>query len=151
MPYTYKYPRPALTIDCAVFRKVKNNLQLLLIQRDRYPFEGMWALPGGFIEIEERLHEAASRELEEETGLTGIRLTPYKTFDAIDRDPRGRTISFIFYGFLDTTSNQVKAASDARDARWFNVKELPELAFDHAEIVGELLKEIGVLSDEWKS
>jgi len=148
MPYTYKYPRPALTIDCAVFQKVKRNLELLLIQRDRYPFEGMWALPGGFIEMDERLHEAASRELKEETGLTGIRLTPFKTFDAIDRDPRGRTISFIFYGFLDATSKQVKAASDARDARWFNVKKLPELAFDHAEIVGELLKEKGVVRGE---
>jgi len=148
MPYTYKYPRPALTTDCAVFRKVKRNLELLLIQRDRYPFEGMWALPGGFIEMDERLHEAASRELEEETGLTGIRLTPFKTFDAIDRDPRGRTISFIFCGFLDVTSKQVKAASDARDARWFNVKKLPELAFDHAEIVGEILKEKGVTNYE---
>ena len=148
MPYTYKYPRPALTTDCAVFRKVKNNLELLLIQRDRYPFEGMWALPGGFIEMDERLHEAASRELEEETGLTGIRLTPFKAFDAMDRDPRGRTISFIFYGFLDTNSKQVKAASDARDARWFNAKKLPELAFDHAEIVGEILKEKGVTNYE---
>ncbi len=144
MPYTYKYPRPALTIDCAVFRKVKNNLELLLIQRDRYPFEGMWALPGGFIEMDERLHEAATRELEEETGLTGIRLIPFKPFDAIDRDPRGRTISFIFYGFLVAPSKEAKAASDARDARWFRIGELPDLAFDHAEIVDELLKEKGM-------
>ena len=144
MSYTYKHPRPALTIDCAVFRKAKNYPELLLIQRDRYPFEGMWALPGGFIEMDERLHEAAARELEEETGLTRVPLTPFKTFDAIDRDPRGRTISFIFYGFLDAPSKQLKAASDARDARWFKVNQLPELAFDHAEIVDELLKEIGV-------
>ena len=148
MPYTYKYPRPALTIDCAVFRKAAKNLELVLIKRDRYPFEGMWALPGGFIEMEERLVEAASRELEEETGLSGVRLIPFKTFDAIDRDPRGRTISFIFCGFLDDPSKEVKAASDARDARWFNVNELPELAFDHAEIIDELLKEIGVGNDE---
>lgn len=144
MPYTYKYPRPALTIDCAVFRKEGDNLELLLIKRDRYPFEGMWALPGGFVEMNERLHEAASRELEEETGLTGVRLIQFRTFDAIDRDPRGRTISFIFHGFLETPSKNVKAASDARDARWFNVKRLPDLAFDHAEIVDELLKEKGI-------
>ncbi len=148
MPYTYKYPRPALTIDSAIFRKVKSKLELLLIKRDRYPFEGMWALPGGFVEMNERLHTAAARELEEETGLKGIRLIPFKTFDAIDRDPRGRTISFIFYGFLDDWSKQVNAASDARDAHWFNVNHLPELAFDHAEIVNELLKEIGFLSEE---
>lgn len=148
MSYTYKYPRPALTTDCAVLRKEGKNLELLLIRRDRYPFEGMWALPGGFIEMDERLHKAASRELEEETGLTGIRLFPFKTFDAIDRDPRGRTISFIFYGFLDKPSKQVKAASDARDARWFNINELPELAFDHAEIIDQLLKKIRVENDE---
>ncbi len=147
MPYTYKHPRPALTTDCAVFRKGRSNLELLLIQRDRYPFEGMWALPGGFVEMDERLHEAASRELEEETGLAGVRLTPFKPFDTIDRDPRGRTISFIFFGFLDAPSKQVKAASDARDARWFKVNQLPELAFDHKEIIDEILKEIG--SDEW--
>jgi 8-oxo-dGTP diphosphatase len=144
MPYIYNHPRPALTIDCAVFRKGKADLELLLIQRDRYPFEGMWALPGGFVEMNERLHEAASRELEEETGLKGIQLTPFKTFDVIDRDPRGRTISFVFYGFLDVPSKKVKAASDARDARWFNVKHLPQVAFDHAEIIDLLLKEKGM-------
>jgi 8-oxo-dGTP diphosphatase len=148
MSYTYKHPRPALTIDCAVFRKGKTDLELLLIQRDRYPFEGVWALPGGFVEMKERLHEAASRELEEETGLKGIQLMPFKTFDTIDRDPRGRTISFVFYGLLESPAKLVKAASDARDAQWFNVKQLPELAFDHAEIVGELLKEKGVMNYE---
>lgn len=141
MPFTYKYPRPALTVDCVILRNEKDHPELLLIQRDRYPFEGMWALPGGFIEMNETLLEAASRELKEETGLTGIHLIQYKTFDKIDRDPRGRTISVVFYGSLENPSDQVKAASDARDARWFRINNLPELAFDHSGIIASMVKE----------
>ena len=141
MPHTYRYPRPALTVDCIILRETADKSELLLIQRDQYPFEGMWALPGGFIEMTERLLEAASRELNEETGLTDIRLEQFKTFDKIDRDPRGRTISVVFYGFLKNLSGYVTAASDARDARWFEINDLPELAFDHQEIVEEFVKE----------
>jgi 8-oxo-dGTP diphosphatase len=141
MAYTYKYPRPALTVDCIIIRNTGDKIELLLIQRDRYPFEGMWALPGGFIEMNETLSDAASRELNEETGLIDIGLEQFKTFDKIDRDPRGRTISVVFYGFMEDQSMDVKAASDARDARWFEINDLPELAFDHQEIVEEFVKE----------
>jgi len=141
LPYTYKYPRPALTVDSVIIRKITDQFELLLIQRDRYPFEGMWALPGGFIEMDETLKEAASRELEEETGLTGIELSQFKAFDKIDRDPRGRTISFVFYGFLEKPTSQIRASSDARDAKWFELINLPKLAFDHSEIVELFVKE----------
>jgi 8-oxo-dGTP diphosphatase len=141
MSYNYKYPRPALTVDCVILRNEKNHPELLLIQRDHYPFEEMWALPGGFIEMDETLLESASRELMEETGLTGIQLIQYKAFDKIDRDPRGRTISVIFYGSPENPLSPVKAASDARDAKWFRIDNLPELAFDHAEIIDSLVNE----------
>ena len=141
MSYTYEYPRAAITVDSIIIRKITDQFELLLIQRDRYPFEGMWALPGGFIEMDETLMEAASRELEEETGLTGIELSQYKAFDKIDRDPRGRTISVVFYGFFEKSTSQIRASSDARDAKWFALINLPELAFDHSEIVEWFVKD----------
>jgi 8-oxo-dGTP diphosphatase len=135
MSYTYEYPRPALTVDAVVFRNNCDKTEVLLIQRDRYPFEGMWALPGGFVEMDETLEQAVNRELKEETGLSGIELKQLHAFSEVGRDPRGRTVSVTFYGIAGKDNSKVKGGDDARDARWFPVDDLPELAFDHDEII----------------
>ena len=133
MNYTYKYPRPALTVDCLIFKKYP-EFQLLLIQRKYPPFENEWALPGGFVEIEEDLKEAALRELEEETGLKGLKLEQLHTFGKPGRDPRGRVISVAFWG---QSFNETKAVAgdDAKKAKWFPISQLPRLAFDHEDIL----------------
>ena len=142
MSYNYEYPRAALTVDAVVFCRFPAGLQLLLIQRDRPPFEGMWALPGGFADMDETLEEVVARELQEETGLTGINLEQLKAFSSLDRDPRHRTISIVFTGFTWIENSLAKAGDDARNARWFPVGELPSLAFDHAEIIQTALLKI---------
>jgi 8-oxo-dGTP diphosphatase len=134
MAYTYKYPRPAVTVDALIFRSIDFGYEVLLIKRGQYPFEGLWAIPGGFVDMDETLEDAAARELQEETGLTGIELTQLHTFGAIGRDPRHRTISIVFTGFTDVHT-MATADSDAADAQWYNISKLPEMAFDHAEIV----------------
>ncbi len=135
MPYTYQYPRPAVTVDCVVFGILGARLQVLLIQRDRSPFAGSWALPGGFVGIEEPLEEAAQRELAEETGLCDIPLEQLHTFGRPGRDPRGRVISVVYFGLVRLEGLRVCAGDDARRANWFAWPELPPLAFDHAEIL----------------
>jgi len=145
MSYTYTYPRPAVTVDCLIFSRSGENIQLLLIQRDNQPFEGSWALPGGFVEIDEPLESAAHRELEEETGIHDIRLEQFHTFGKPGRDPRGRTISVVYYGFMDHQSQEAAAGSDARNARWFDILHLPELAFDHHEIIQRAINPINSL------
>jgi len=134
LAYTYKYPRPALTVDAAVFRKKKGSFEILLIQRDGPPFEGKWALPGGFVDMDETLEEAIARELEEETSLRNLDLKQLHAFSTPGRDPRGHTISVVFWGTL-AQEQQVKAGDDARNAKWFDAGQLPDLAFDHDEIV----------------
>jgi 8-oxo-dGTP diphosphatase len=135
MPYTYDYPRPAVTVDAVVFRKNHNDYEVLLIQRKHYPFEGMWALPGGFVDMEETCEEAIVRELMEETSLQVPLLEQLHTFSAPGRDPRGRTISVTFFGLAEYDNSQVKGGDDASDARWFNLDAIPELAFDHVEAI----------------
>ncbi len=136
--YTYNYPRAALTVDAIVFVKEKNELLVLLIERGREPFINKWALPGGFIEMDETLEAACKRELFEETGLKADKMTQFKTYDAIDRDPRHRTISVIYYTELNE-KQQVKGGDDASRAEWFPITDLPELAFDHKQILDEFL------------
>jgi 8-oxo-dGTP diphosphatase len=142
MPYTYKYPRPAVTVDMLIFRVINGERQLLLIQRDRDPFQGKWALPGGFMDINETLEEAAARELQEETGLTAVELTQLKAYSALDRDPRHRTISVAFWGIL-TDNQPVRAGDDARKAVWFPVQSIPDTAFDHHQIISDGLQNMG--------
>ena len=142
MPYAYKYPHPAVTVDCAVFGLDDDNLKVLLIQRDIDPFEGKWALPGGFVQIDEPLEEAALRELKEETGLSKIFLEQLYTFGKPDRDPRERVISVAFFALVNIRSHRIKAATDARSASWFEVKNIPALAFDHQEILATALERI---------
>ncbi len=136
MSYSYKYPRPAVTVDMLVFKKTNNGLQLLLIQRDREPFQGFWAIPGGFMDMDETLEEAANRELAEETGLQNIAMEQLKVYSSLYRDPRHRTVSVAFVGFL-TDEQQIKAGDDARQAQWFSINQLPSLAFDHAQIIAD--------------
>ena len=133
--YTYNYPKPSVTTDCILIRKSGREKEILLIKRKYDPFLGKWALPGGFVEIDEDLEAGANRELEEETGLKNIALTQFKTYGTPGRDPRGRTISVVYYGFLSNASPIVEAGDDAAEACWFALDELPELAFDHESIM----------------
>jgi 8-oxo-dGTP diphosphatase len=142
MSYTYEYPRPAVTVDAAVFRYNENVLEVLLIERGNYPFEGMWALPGGFLDMDETLEAAVVRELEEETGLKSIDLKQLHAYSAIGRDPRGRTITITFYGMVDFENSKVTAGDDARNANWFPVEKIDKLAFDHQEMIEMALQKI---------
>ncbi|MDK2908669.1 MAG: 8-oxo-dGTP diphosphatase [Bacteroidales bacterium] len=139
MPFTYKYPRPCVTVDIAIVRPSPDGHEILLIQRVNPPFEGMWALPGGFIDMDEDLETSASRELEEETGIKNVKLTQFKTYGAPERDPRHRTITVVYYGFVIETTMAL-AGDDAKSLGWFNIKQLPGLAFDHNLILSDLIQ-----------
>jgi 8-oxo-dGTP diphosphatase len=142
MPFTYEYARGALTVDCVVFGLDEHDLKVMLIQRNLPPFEGEWALPGGFVRIDETVDDAARRELEEETGLRSVFLEQLYTFGAVDRDPRERVVSVAYYALVNLSEHPVKAATDARDAGWFGVHDVPSLAFDHAVILETALKRL---------
>jgi 8-oxo-dGTP diphosphatase len=133
--YCYAYPHPAVTTDVVLFTLREGALCVLLIERSNTPYQGMWALPGGFLEIDEDLEACAKRELQEETGIEGVYLEQLYTFGAPDRDPRERIISVTYFALTRSDTLQPKAASDAARVAWFAVTELPELAFDHAEII----------------
>ncbi|MCK5730860.1 MAG: NUDIX hydrolase, partial [Draconibacterium sp.] len=131
--------RAALTVDAIVFVRENNSTYILLIQRGGEPFKNRWALPGGFIEIDETLEEACMRELYEETGLQVKQMTQFRAFDAVNRDPRHRTISVVFFTELPD-KKAVKGGDDAALAKWFTVSDLPKLAFDHDLILNEFLE-----------
>ncbi len=135
MSKTYEYPRPALTVDIVVFALDEEDLQVMLIQRDLAPFEGRWALPGGFVRVDESLEEAGRRELEEETGLKDIYLEQLYTFGEVTRDPRERVVTVAYYALVNLAGHDIHASSDARNAAWFSLNDLPELAFDHDQIL----------------
>lgn len=135
MPAATDRPRPALTVDCAVFGWGEGELRLLLVRRGRQPFRGRWALPGGFVRPDEGLQEAARRELEEETGLADVFLEQLYTFGAPGRDPRGWVVTVAYYALVRRLGLAPRAATDAEAAAWFPVDALPELAFDHDDIV----------------
>jgi 8-oxo-dGTP diphosphatase len=142
MVFEYKYPRPALTVDCIIFGLDKDELKVMLIQRDLEPFEGRWALPGGFVHVDETLEEAAMRELSEETGITEVFLEQLYTFGDIERDPRERVVSVTYYALVNLEGNKIRASSDARNAAWFPITDLPPLAFDHDKIFDTALKRL---------
>jgi 8-oxo-dGTP diphosphatase len=142
MPSTYNYARPALTVDCVVFGLDEADLKVLLIQRDLDPFAGRWALPGGFVHLDETLDQAARRELQEETGLTKVFLEQLYTVSDVARDPRERVITVAHYALVRLSDHQVKAATDARNAGWFAIDDLPPLAFDHDDIVAMALQRL---------
>lgn len=141
MSFTYLYPRPCVTTDIAVIRKNNGALELLLIKRKNQPFKDAWALPGGFLDENETLEECAARELEEETSIKGLTLTQFRAYSAINRDPRQRTITVVFVGILNTEQHE-KAGDDAADVQWFKIEELPTLAFDHQQIIDDILEEL---------
>jgi 8-oxo-dGTP diphosphatase len=133
--YCYTYPHPAVTTDVVLFTLRDNGLCVLLIERLNEPHQGMWALPGGFLEIDEDLETCAKRELHEETGIKGVYLEQLYTFGAPERDPRERIISVTYFALARSDNLQPKAASDAAQVAWFALTELPPLAFDHDEII----------------
>lgn len=136
-PHCYEYPRPALTVDCVVFGldAEQHDLRVLLIQRELEPFRGAWALPGGFVRVEESLEAAARRELKEETGLDRVFLEQLYTFGEPGRDPRERVVSVAYYALVNLNEQKLEAATDARSAAWFSMADLPKLAFDHDRIL----------------
>ena len=142
MPHTYEYPRAALTVDCVVFGLDEGELKVLLIQRGIAPFKGRWALPGGFVRVEETVDDAARRELSEETGLTDVFLEQLYTFGAVKRDPRERVVSVAYYALVKLAEHPATGATDASDAGWFPATQLPDLAFDHAEILEMALERL---------
>ncbi len=133
--FTYAYARPALTVDCVVFGFDGTGLAVLLIRRGKPPFEGRWALPGGFVRLDETLEEAAERELAEETGLKGVYLEQLCTFGEVDRDPRERVVTVAYFALVKPGDPVTRASTDAAEARWFPVDRLPRLAFDHGGIL----------------
>ena len=136
MSYTYKYPKPSVTVDCVVFGlDDAQKLKVMLIQRRNEPFQDQWALPGGFVELDESIDVAAGRELEEETGIKNVFLEQLYTFGEVNRDPRDRVISIAYYALVNIGEYTVQARSDAKGAEWFPVEQLPSLAFDHDHIL----------------
>ena len=135
MPYSYEYPRPALTVDCVVFGLDDEDLKVLLIERGQPPFAECWALPGGFVRLDETLEQAARRELREETAIDNVYLEQLYTFGAIDRDPRERVVTVAYYALVNLREHRIEAASDAKSAAWFAVDDTPRLAFDHDRIL----------------
>lgn len=137
MAYTYEYDRPALTVDAVLFGVDNDNLWVLLIKRADAPYKGRWALPGGFVDpaTDDSTDAAIARELEEETGLSGIFLEQLYTFSAKRRDPRERVVSVAHYGLVRPDALTLKAGSDAKEAEWHLMSDLPKLAFDHDKIL----------------
>jgi 8-oxo-dGTP diphosphatase len=132
-------PEIFLTVDILLFRQVNETKELLLIQRLKDPFKDSWALPGGFVDKGEDLEDAAKRELEEETSIKTDALRQFKAYGKPDRDPRGHTVSVVFYGTIDKDV-VATAQDDAKSVQWFSINDLPPLAFDHAQIIAEMVK-----------
>jgi 8-oxo-dGTP diphosphatase len=133
--YTYDYPRPAVTADCVIFGFDAGELKVLLIERGIEPFQNCWALPGGFLGIEEDAETCARRKLKEETALGNIYIEQLFTFSSIQRDPRFRVISIAYYALVKLSDYPVGAGTDTNKVKWFTLSEVPDLAFDHSEIL----------------
>ena len=142
MAVTYEFTRPALTVDAVVFGLDDEDLKVLLIRRDLEPFRGRWALPGGFVRVEESIEDAVRRELQEETGISEVFLEQLYTFGAVGRDPRERVVTVAYYALVRLSDHRIKAATDARDAAWFAVSEARGLAFDHDRILAVALERL---------
>lgn len=146
MPYTYEYPAHYVAVDPVIFgvncTRTDCQVKVLLVERLEAPFKGCWALPGGFVEPKESVDAAAARELEEETGVTGAFLEQLYTQGEPGRDPRGRVISVAYYALVKISDCKVQAGSDAAAAQWFDVGDLPDLAFDHADTVRRAIERL---------
>ncbi|MFA5252518.1 MAG: NUDIX hydrolase [Phycisphaerae bacterium] len=133
--YVYDWPRPMVSVDAAIFAFFGDKAKLLLIKRGNEPFKGKWALPGGFVDIDEELDDAVARELFEEAGVRGVALEQMRTFGTPGRDPRGRQITIVFMGIATGAQRRIRAGDDAAKARWCDIGKLPkDLAFDHNEV-----------------
>lgn len=135
--YCYEYPRPAVTVDVAIVSR-EPQPRVLLIRRKHAPFAGMWAIPGGFVDMDEDLEDAARRELQEETGVTTGPLEQLRAYGKPGRDPRGRTISVVYLAQVEAARLHAEAADDAAEVGWHPLQQLPALAFDHAEILRDV-------------
>ena len=140
MSYIYEYPRPAVTADCVVITK-ETEPKVLLIQRGNEPFKGQWAFPGGFMNMDETTEQCAIRELEEETGLKVTEIQQIGAYSKVDRDPRGRTVTVAYLAIIDK-AEVVQGLDDAAKAQWFSLSSLPKLAFDHEDIMNDVIKKI---------
>ncbi len=139
MSYTYEYPRPSVTLDAAILRTPQLGFpEILLIKRGHKPFIGHWALPGGFMEMEEKPLAGAARELEEETGLYDLPLKPLFCCGEPGRDPRGRTVTMVFGCLVRDTAFAPKGDDDAAEAAWFSLRTPPEMAFDHRRVLAQI-------------
>lgn len=132
--YKYRFPRPMVTVDALLYTAAAQP-RVLLIKRKNDPFSGYWALPGGFVEIDETMEAAVLRELAEETGVTGVTLEQMHTFSEVERDPRGRSITTVFWGETDESLHDPRGMDDAEEARWWPLEKPPPLAFDHGDIL----------------
>jgi 8-oxo-dGTP diphosphatase len=143
--FTYDHPRPAVTVDMILFAYQDGKLTVLLIRRTHDPFGGKWALPGGFVGEQEDLYDAAARELQEETNVTNVYLEQLFTFGQPDRDPRARVITVAYFALLsadEVAQQRIRSGSDAGEARWWSIYDLPELAFDHERILDYALQRL---------
>lgn len=144
-PFAYQYPRPAVTVDIILFVFQQEQLRVLLIRRANDPYKGKWALPGGFVGEKENLYDAALRELKEETNVSNVYLEQLYTFGEPGRDPRARVITVAYFALLsaeEVAQQEVHGASDAGEARWWDIYDLPELAFDHQKILDYALQRL---------
>ncbi len=139
MSYTYEFPRPAIAVDCVVFGLDEQDLKVMAIRRGIPPFENQWALPGGFVRLDESLETAALRELKEETGIERVFLEQLYTFGDVERDPRDRVVTVAYYALINLSDHHIQATTDAKDAAWFQVSNPPKLAFDHDKILAVAL------------
>jgi 8-oxo-dGTP diphosphatase len=137
-----RYERPSVTVDIVILTVRDGRLVVLLIRRKRWPFAGMWAIPGGFVNPDESLEDAAKRELQEETGVRDVYLEQLYTFGDPVRDPRTRVITVVYYALIRSDQLNVQAADDAEDAGWFHLHHVPELAFDHRKILDYTLQRL---------
>lgn len=135
--YEYEYPRPAVTTDCVIFGFDGTELKVLLVERGRDPFKGRWALPGGFMKMDESLEECARRELKEETNVSNVYLEELGAYSSVNRDPRGRVVTVVYIALVRPVDFEVIGGDDADSAAWFPVSEVPPLAFDHDEILAD--------------
>jgi len=140
-----QYEKPSVTVDIAIYTIQKKELKVLLVKRGLEPFKNQWAIPGGFVRINESLEDAAKRELEEETGVKNVYLEQLYSFGDPKRDPRGRVITISYMALINSESIKLKATTDVSEVQWFSVKKIPPLAFDHKKILDYSLKRL-----KWK-
>lgn len=136
--YCYPYPRPAVTVDAAIFSGSSGHYRVLLIRRKHPPFESYWAFPGGFVDEHETLEQAVERETYEEAGLSGLDFGQFRAYSEPSRDPRQRTITLVFVAFVNHELLP-DAGDDADSAAWFSINDLPPMAFDHAKILNDIM------------